>query len=217
MNKAQREQKINDMLLKIRRDLQRMQDLLNPRLAPHGEALISKAYLDRQVGKYLKPLTNSEVREHIQDLMQALQIPPLLNVPDGSGAVPYKKPVWDTEGDGPEHLDWRTRVAFGWASVGKMGGHKIRITKRAFLLFSDTTLRGVMLHEATHFALDTDDIHYSSFHLNSVLKDLPNGHKNADNWRIFYQKMSKHFSSGIKEEAPQLAPPVLGPPFKLRF
>ncbi len=75
-------------------------------------------------------------------------------------------------------------------------GSKIRIAPKAFHL-TDSVLAGVMLHEATHFVLNTDDIAYDAafFPGHDDLKELARGehYRNADNWRIFYQKMRKKF------------------------
>ena len=199
MNKVQREQKLRESLVKIRSDFAKMKDLLNPGLALGGKAVDARVYLERQIGKYLKPLTNAQFCTKVDTLMTALQSPPLLNVAGNLGAVSYTKPNWDTEGDGPEHVSWKLQAGGGWAEHGKMGGLKIRINEKAFWMFPDITLRGVMVHEATHFALDTDDTYYSTFTRNSVMKALDNGSENADNWRIFYQKMSEYFARGVME------------------
>ncbi len=185
------------MLVTIRSDFGKMDDLLNPLIKVGGNAVASRAYLQRQIGKYLKPLTSNGFRTQATKLMTALQIPALLNVADDAGAIPGKKPNWDTEGVGTDHVNWKLNLGGGWAVKGMMGGVKIRINQKAFWMFPELTLRGVMVHEATHFALDTDDIHYSTFTRNSVMQALDNGSDNADNWRIFYQKMSEHFSHGM--------------------
>jgi hypothetical protein len=54
-----------------------------------------------------------------------------------------------------------------------------------------------MVHEATHFALGTQDIFYNAFTRHSVMQELPDGASNADNWRIFYQKMSEQFTKNL--------------------
>jgi hypothetical protein len=221
MNKMRREQKIKDMLLQIRRDFTKMQGLLDSSLTLGGKNLGPQAYLKRQIEKYLKPLDNRQFLDEVRKLIVALQIPPLLNAAGNAGAATYRKPNWDTEGDGAEHVNWKLTFAGGWTDRGKMGGLSIRITQKAFLIFPELTLRGVMVHEATHFALDTEDIHYYTFTRNSVMKNLVNGSQNADNWRIFYQKMSEYFTTGVMErqeigESPKLSLD-LGAPFKVNF
>jgi hypothetical protein len=199
MNRIQREQTIVQMLAIIRSDFNRMLHLVDPGMANGGLAAAQRTYLVRQVGKYLKPLNRVDFCQNVTALLKAFQHPPLLNSADDQGAVLRTKPNWDTEGDGPEHVSIKLRAGGGWAWLGKDGGRKIRINQKSFVLFPRLTLRGIMVHEATHFVLDTEDIHYSTFTRNSVMQALENGSENADNWRIFYQKMSSHFATGEVE------------------
>jgi hypothetical protein len=196
MNKTYREQKLTAMLPKIRNDLTKMVDLLTPGLVAGGNAATSQAYLKQQIQKYLKPLDVGGqfvvFRANVDSLILALQSPPMLNVAKDTRPLQHERPNWDTEGDAADHMPWTLSLGGGWAYR-----NKIRICEKAFVLFPELTLRGVMVHEATHFALGTQDIFYNTFTRHSVMQDLPNGASNADNWRIFYQKMSEQFTKNL--------------------
>lgn len=197
MSRAYREQKLRRMLPIIRDDLNRMLNLRAASAVFGGASTNAQDYLERQIAKYLKPLDTVEFREQIRTLLIAFEGEPLLNEPGDGDAIPYKKPNWDTEGLEDDHVSVQLQMGGGWTRQGKFGGTKIRINQKAFWMFPERTLRGVMLHEVTHYALDTDDIHYSSFSRNSVMQGLADGSNNADNWRIFYQKMSAHMAAAL--------------------
>lgn len=204
MSKSQRELKLKQMIFKIFMDIEKMEELLGvPPIQNHGSFTPKKSesrdYLYRQITKYLKPHGSVEFLKDIDLLKTVFSADHLVNGNDDN-AKSYTRPNWDTEGIGLEHETWRFKLGGGWAEKGCFAGKKIRINQKAFWLFPELTLRGVMVHEATHFTLNTTDTYYSSFHQNSTLKNLADGNQNADNWRIFYQKMSHHFASGATAE-----------------
>lgn len=204
MSRLQRELKLTQMIDKISKDIAKMEKLLPvPLIQNHGsftqKESESRDYLYRQITKYLKPHGSVEFLKDIKLLKTVFSANLLVNGKDDD-AIPGKRPNWDTEGLGLEHEPWKFKLGGGWAQSAGFAGKKIRINQKAFWLFPELTLRGVMVHEATHFTLDTTDTYYSSFHQNSTLKNLADGNKNADNWRIFYQKMSHHFASGATAE-----------------
>jgi hypothetical protein len=194
MSRAYREQKLRRMLSIIHNDLNRILNLRAPSAGFGGASTTSQDYLQRQIDKYLKPLDTLEFRDQVRTLLIVFRAPPLINEPGDGNAISYRRPNWDTEGLGDDHVPVMYKMGGGWSHMGKHGGTKIRINQKAFWMFPELTLRGVMVHEATHYALDTEDIHYSSFTRNSVMQGLTNGSRNADNWRIFYQKMSAHMA-----------------------
>jgi len=202
MNKKQREAKITQMLPKIRSDFDKILQLAKSPSVVDRKIIASRDYLNRQIGKYLKPLDKSEANFalEVNYLMVALQSPPLLNAANNLGALPVKKPNWDTEGDGVDHVPIMLQIGFGWSGRGNLGGKRIRMNQKAFVMLPELTLRGVMVHEASHFSLSTKDIYYETFTRHSKMQALANGKNNADNWRIFYQKISKHFAEGSVEE-----------------
>jgi hypothetical protein len=144
----------------------------------------NKVYLLRQIGKYLRPGADDSVATSVRQLFD------FFNTPVGN--------MWSYGG-------WENRTEAGgtilWLGMGyatKNGaafpGSRIRISPKAFCL-GDNTLSGVMLHEATHWVLATEDYAYDTtfFPGHDNLKELAPGlhFSNADNWRIFYQKMRK--------------------------
>jgi hypothetical protein len=194
MNREYREQKLRRMLSIVHNDLNRILNLRAASAVFGGASTTGQDYLERQIDKYLKPLSTVEFREQVRRLLIVFAGKPLINEPGDVNATPYRRPNWDTEGLEDDHISVKFKMGGGWTQMGKLGGTKIRINQKAFWLFPELTLRGVMVHEATHYALDTKDIHYSSFTRNSVMQGLTNGSENADNWRIFYQKMSAHMA-----------------------
>jgi hypothetical protein len=148
-----------------------------------------RAYYQRQLDKYLRP------NEHFVDSWEK-DLPKLL---DFFVNAQYRE-NWSFSGmNSPCSHGLGCFVAFGYAPVNgqtQSCSSAIRIAPKAFHL-PNSTLSGVMLHEATHFVLGTDDIAYDAtfFPGHDDLKELARGehYRNADNWRIFYQKMRKRF------------------------
>nr|WP_315392895.1 hypothetical protein [uncultured Duganella sp.] len=148
-----------------------------------------REYYDRQVSKYLRP--NEQVVESLgidlKNLIDFFQ-------------DPKNDAKWSYTGmESPGKHGLLLFMAFGHATVDgiSLGADAgIRIAPKAFCL-TDQVLSGVMLHEATHFVLGTRDIAYdtSTWIGHERLKELARGehYRNADNWRIFYQKMRKKF------------------------
>jgi hypothetical protein len=194
MSRASREQKLRRMLSIINNDLNRILNLRAASAMFGGASTTGQDYLELQIDKYLKPLSTVKFRGQMRRLLTAFEGKPLINEPGDLNATPYRRPNWDTEGLEDDHVSVQHKMGGGWTHMGKMGGTKIRINQKAFWMFPELTLRGVMVHEATHYALDTEDIRYSSFTRNRVMQELTNGSENADNWRIFYQKMSAHMA-----------------------
>lgn len=140
-----------------------------------------RVYLKRQVDKYLRPYSNGHLKRDLDKLRNFFAPGPSMANWSFTGSEPWKGIF--------------LYFAFAHSPIGAEKGMTIRISPKAFCL-TDTVLSGVMLHEATHFRLSTRDIAYD----NSVwighekLKELADGehYQNADNWRIFYQKMRKY-------------------------
>ena len=146
-------------------------------------------YLQRQIDKYLRPGIGDSVLDSVTQLFNFFNNPAKLHHWSYGG--------WESRREAGGVYMY---LAFGHATVGGDGGGfpdaKIRISPKAFCL-PDTVLAGVMLHEATHWVLETLDHAYDTtfFPGHGNLKELSAGlhFSNADNWRIFYQKMRKHF------------------------
>lgn len=101
--------------------------------------------------------------------------------------------VWSFDGPytGPGR---RPKLALAFGHAETLGGGDIRLNHKMFLL-PDAVAAGVMVHEASHAVLQTQDIkyelgsggYYSVLNTRNVAQD--ERYKNADNWRMFYQKI----------------------------
>jgi hypothetical protein len=151
-------------------------------LAIHDDAQhADNGYLTQQIQAFLpKPLMVAGDLKKLRDLFLGAVAP---------------QPAWHYSG-----LEYggsfKMFLAFAHSPRGGKNKDQIRLSPKAFLL-KDATLAGVMLHEATHFLLSTVDHVYD---MNFLISDdhakllrLSNQEKyeNADNWRIFYQRMRK--------------------------
>jgi len=106
----------------------------------------------------------------------------LRNMFNGESRV---QPTWSFNGHklGPSIMFF---FAFAYSPINGSNGDVIRIEQKAFTL-PDKILSGVILHEATHFVLGTVD-HVYNWPYNKFNKSTE-VYENADNWRIFYQRM----------------------------
>lgn len=173
--------KFNRLKREIGEDLGRM-------ITAIGEpaASANRVYVDRQIDKYLKPRR----RDVFDPVKRDLEVLRDLFTDKGD-----RLPTWSYQG-----LQWGPSVkfffAFGYSPINGAKGGEIRIEPKCNVL-TDKIAAGVMLHEATHFALGTVDHKYDNFAYpgHDRLKELPADkcYENADNWRIFYQKMRSHF------------------------
>ncbi len=147
----------------------------------------NNVYLRRQIDKYLRPGVDDSVKTSVTQLYDFFKNPAMRAHWSYSG--------WENPKEAGGTLLW---LGMGHATVdgASFPGGLIRIAPKAFCL-PDSTLSGIMLHEATHWVLGTRDHAYDTtfFPGHDNLKELGVGlhFSNADNWRIFYQKMRKKF------------------------
>lgn len=164
------------------------EDLTQLELISRTPAHAKHAYFLRQVNKYLRP--NEQPTDTLQMDLATLR---------DFFVNPVNNNRWSISGmESPCAHGFCLFMAFGHARINGLfegADEVIRIAPKAFCL-PNTILSGIMLHEATHFVLRTDDIAYdtTTWPGHEGLKELAVGehYNNADNWRIFYQKMRKH-------------------------
>ena len=138
-------------------------------------------YLKHQAGKYLKPLNNDDDRWELRNALEELR----------KGFASQNLMRFDTGLSYQGKRSVSLAIAFMHAPLGG-GAGDIRVNNKAAVL-SDAQFAGTLVHEATHMILKTVDVKYAI--TSARLKDLPpdDRFRNADNWRLFYQKMRSHF------------------------
>lgn len=147
---------------------------------------VHHAYCLRQVTKYLNPAWPVQVKNKVTKLAEFF---------DKTGQATEGSKKWSFSGMEPPTAGAKMFFSFGHSPRnGRLDKSDdfIRIAPKAFCL-TDKVLAGVMLHEATHFENGTVDHAYDTncWFGHEELKELSPDKRfeNADNWRIFYQKM----------------------------
>ena len=145
-------------------------------------------YITRQIDKFLKP---DKVPGISKKNRLTIDLDKLINF-----FGPNCPANWSFKGfENLREQGLKIFLANGHSPIRGHVGDTIRIAPKAFL-FSDTILAGIMLHEATHFVLETSDHRYDNVffpghgHLKSLFESRC--YENADSWRIFYQKIRVH-------------------------
>lgn len=196
--------RIKRLRVEVRVNLSKIRNLAviaekNPNLATP-----SQIYLKRQITKYLNPIgkiNKFDITDGLdfEEGMKRLQ-QDLWKLSDCFTDAGDNGPIWSHYGfmsHGKNLKEkWQKKhlaltLGCAWAPIkkGSKEGDTIRIQQKAFLL-PDKQLAGVLLHEATHISLATHD-HKYALGSHSRMQDLNSDlkYKNADSWRIFYQKM----------------------------
>jgi hypothetical protein len=165
-------------------------------IVPAGPHTPDQQYLIRQLGKYLKPIDIAVPAR----LVRAQTDIEKLRVFFTAGTMAERLSNWyDGTGNEPARTGaamhrLKLRMAFGWSPIPGGPGDQIVMQKKAWIL-PQKIFDGVMVHESTHFVLATVDHEYDSHrpgHAKLQGLDHDTRYANADNWRIFYQKMSAY-------------------------